>query len=110
MVQTEPHRVGNRNSSDGESELFAPRLTVSGDRLNDASLAVGKDPKVRHVTDLLDEWEVVSAKTGRVLPFVLPVLVQTRQRDSETHAILRLVFPDRRFYTAQPDFMNRLLR
>lgn len=65
-----------------------------------------EDPCVALIRHFFEEWEIVPAEAGGVLPFVT-VLVEPRDRHVVTTAILSFVFPDRGLDTAHADFVNR---
>ena len=66
------------------------------------------NPFERPCGDQAHDQEVVSAKTGRVLPSV-SVLVRALEGDVEQCAFVRLLTPDAGAYGAVTDFMDRLV-
>jgi len=66
------------------------------------------NPFERSCGDQAHDQEVVSAKTGRVLPSV-PVFVRALEGDVEQWAFVRFLTPDAGAYGAVTDFVNGLI-
>ena len=65
-----------------------------------------KDPVVCLIGDFDDQWKIIPAKAGGVLPLVA-VFVETAERDIVPHSVFGRVFPDGGFNPPESHFVNR---
>ena len=52
-----------------------------------------EDPVVSLIGDVDDQWKIIPAKAGRVLPLVT-VFIETAERDIVPNSVFSCVFPD----------------
>ena len=65
-----------------------------------------EDPVVCLIGDFDDQWKIISAKAGRVLP-LRAIFVKAAERDIVPDSVFGRVFPDGGFNPSESHFVNR---